>query len=227
MSDYTDVFVVERAKIEERLAMEVGGGLGDKKTTTDMVYGRLIVERLIRNLYGETAADFTLIQNQHVFSLAKGDQFSVYFNISMSKKYIAVATSVNTPVGIDIESSEELPKKALVGISNRCFSRLELSRVNTLNDQVNFRNFYRILACKEAVVSVLGNAFSSSLKKIDTTQLDESDYITSFVENKRWKVFTRYWHNRRAGCFFALSALGHPGTIRVHQTKQVLTSIFQ
>ena len=83
----------------------------------------------------------------------------VKFNISHSKGYIAVASSIDEEVGVDVEASE-LPYDRAIKMAERYFSIYEIKEVKNHPE-----SFARIWSRKEAKAKFFGDSLTNLLEK--------------------------------------------------------------
>lgn len=116
----------------------------------------------------------------------------IYFNISHSFDYVAVAVS-NEEVGVDIEKITDRN----FGIAKRFFSKKEYEDINSVKDEKDRKKlFFRYWTIKESFLKAIGyglnkplNAFTVNLKKKITVTQDIVNENFYFCEYKRIKNY--------------------------------------
>ncbi len=114
--------------------------------------------RLLLGRYSGTEPDaLTLVTAAHGKpALAHG---ALEFNVSHSGEHVAIALTVGSPVGVDIERVR--PMSDSIAIARRFFSPEESARVTAAADPD--KEFFLVWTAKEAVVKAVGKGLGTGL----------------------------------------------------------------
>ncbi len=123
----------------------------------------------------------------------KGKPFTkdndVQFNLSHSHELIAVAITLNLPVGIDIEYSLKENKNKL-GIAKRFFAEEEYRQLSALPSEQQDLAFFELWTRKEAFVKALGEGLSFPLNEFVVSVKPEPVYL-KYIRND--SITARQW----------------------------------
>lgn len=135
--------------------------------------------RFLKNQYGKLYIDYSKIQIQSP---------KIYFNISHTKKMVAVAFCHHSSIGIDIEFLN--PEYIHLGAS--IFTTEEKSLIEEMeNEKDKVEMFYTLWTRKEASLKALGKGFSLSPLTISLPALYQ-DYEDEKIKINSWCLEKEY-----------------------------------
>lgn len=88
-----------------------------------------------------------------------------YFNLAHSHDYAIISISYDTPIGCDIEKTDEVKYEKL---GKLVFHKNELNALKSADNQNRF--FYEFWTKKEAFIKCIGTGFHTNTKKLDFSQ---------------------------------------------------------
>lgn len=100
------------------------------------------------------------------------NQNNLQFNMSDSNAFALYAITIGREVGIDIEWQRH--DIDVMGIVERFFTPVEKREFFELEKRDRFQAFYRLWACKEAYIKVIGQGLSFSLNRFDVKIMAEN-----------------------------------------------------
>ena len=141
---------------------------------------------------------------------------SFRFNVAHSRGLALIAVTRGREVGIDIEFVDE--NIEILKIAQSAFSPTELSKLQTLESNLQAAAFFRGWTRKEAYLKAVGTGFSDPKKQLAdplmAAELHNSSRITGFEKIRDWTLATLASEHKYMA---ALAVEGEIGTIRYHQ----------
>ncbi len=122
-------------------------------------------------------------------NLPAGENF--YFNLSHSGKYMALAVSACTPVGIDIENMNR--KVDIDKIARHFFHPLEAEAFNSLKKDEKKEAFFRLWTIKESFLKGLGQGFAISPSSFYARATDRNSFHI-ISSDEKLKEKSTSWH---------------------------------
>jgi 4'-phosphopantetheinyl transferase len=92
-----------------------------------------------------------------------GGTASLRFNVSHSHEWIVIGVTRGREIGVDVE--HENPRTELLDLARRFFSPREVAALTALPPAARDAAFYRIWACKEALVKASGEGLPMGLDR--------------------------------------------------------------
>lgn len=114
----------------------------------------------IQNKYGKPQLDYNVLSETGLPSFSNVPH--IHFNLSHSGDCIAFVFSCTSPVGIDIEKTDRKVKSA--AIAKRMFLPEETDHLNSLPEEENHIEFFRLWTRTESFLKGIGTGFHQSFK---------------------------------------------------------------
>ncbi len=114
-----------------------------------------------------------------------------HFNLSHSDTTAALAVTVSSPIGLDIEAHRPLTDD----IAGRFFSAAEIEALHALPEAARAAAFFRCWTRKEAVVKALGDGLNRPLTSFDVSIADVDQPLLLRMSREtddelaRWRLF--------------------------------------
>ncbi|MCD7451172.1 hypothetical protein HAX54_009900 [Datura stramonium] len=87
----------------------------------------------------------------------------LHFNISHTSSLVACGVTVNSPIGVDVETKQRTVKHNVLTLARRYFCDPELEVLNAIKDPyLQHQEFMKLWTLKEAYVKALGRGFSGA-----------------------------------------------------------------
>ncbi len=129
------------------------------------------------------------------------DSSTLYFNLSHTADYFALAVSNQSELGIDIEQQGKTLNMEM--IARRCFSRYEFDYWMALADNQKPRLFYQLWVRKEAFVKAVGQGIALGMArcvvncdKLDSLLLIPDEYGLA----QHWMLYAPELCDQLTGC---------------------------
>lgn len=123
---------------------------------------------------GQLAKHCNILPPQLQFAIADGGKpylqdtpQNLYFNLSHSGQWLALAVSSLGPVGVDIEHPQK--PRNFINIARHYFHRSEYRALNALQGKAQQEAFYRLWTLKEAFFKARGTGIVEGLARIRFT----------------------------------------------------------
>lgn len=129
---------------------------------------RTAVRNVLSNYYPTTApAQWRFARGVHGKPAIAGPKLDrpLYFNISHSGQWVAIAVAQNECIGIDLERITA--RQSMMAIARRYFTNREFSELGDLAPEMMLRRFYELWTLKEAYSKACGNALVPTLKELE------------------------------------------------------------
>lgn len=180
---YNNIYKYKKNKIDKKI------NKNDKKAS---IIAEIILMELLKENYNIDYKNLNFKINKYGKPYIKNKQ--IYFNISHSKEFVAVALSKNK-IGIDIEKIRKTNIKTI----NKFASKSEIEYILKNNKNIE-KKLFKIYTLKEAYFKMKGTTLKKikqiqftisgkkiycKNKKIKIKQIITKDYIFSIIEEKK------------------------------------------
>ena len=145
----------------------------DKKRKKVCITSRLLLRLILSELTSIRAKELKFSYTANGKPLLKGDLKKVKFSVSHSGDYIFIATSIGTPIGIDIQKKQEIKSELII---NRFFSESEKKWILSQPKSEQINEFYKIWTVKEAYVKMISSTITG-IKSINCFIKKDRYYI--------------------------------------------------
>ncbi|MCG7495625.1 4'-phosphopantetheinyl transferase superfamily protein [Vibrio sp. Of7-15] len=188
----------------------------------EFIYGRLLAKSILSKHLNVKPHNISLTKTKLGKLVVEGMEEEVYFNLSHSGNFISLAVSKDDHVGVDIEVNTKIEEGEIGDITNSHFNVNEISYVlESSQDERSFQ-FTKMWTCKEAVLKALGVGLTAPLSAVDTTELDSSDYINTYINSRRVRLYTRHWHNVEKKYHLSFSQVGEVKNVEIVKGNDVI-----
>lgn len=149
------------------------------------------VLRTILGLYtGGSPADIQFTYGRRGKPFLLNNDSEIQFNLSHSEDFAVYALTKQKEIGVDIQKIE---KKFQEGIAKRFFSEREYTAIMELSEPERPKAFYRLWACKEALIKAAGEGLYVPLGNFAVSLQEESQWILLSHEGNSVNYFLEYF----------------------------------
>jgi 4'-phosphopantetheinyl transferase len=142
--------------------------------------------RHILSLYiGLAPSEITFYFGDHGKPYLKHDQKDIYFNLSHSDNIAILGLICHKEIGVDIEKIET---KSKMNVAKRFFNEDEYAYLLGLPKNKQNIEFYKLWACKEAVIKALGRGLSIPLNSFSILNKKSHDPIILNDNNQTYRL---------------------------------------
>lgn len=142
-----------------------------ERKQTETLYSHMVAKKEIAKILGCGINDITFEYDENSKPKLKG-QKNLYFSISHSFEYVAVAVS-DKPVGVDIEKIRPVSQT----IINRVCSKAERTYLKESTDEQS--NFIKLWTLKESYLKAIGTGIIDNMKNCSFTVQENKAYMSN------------------------------------------------
>ncbi|MCW8999435.1 MAG: 4'-phosphopantetheinyl transferase superfamily protein, partial [Kangiellaceae bacterium] len=232
------VYLVKETEISNELPFEVAFKLLDcdekaiykkikaKHRMSEFVFSRAFAKIMLAFAADIPPENVKLIKRDNFGKLeVDGMQKSLNFNISHSCGAIALCISEQVEVGIDLEKQDDSMKPFIKQIVCKHFTDSEFALINSLSNKELSRHFYKMWTVKESALKALGIGLNFSMRNINTTFLEYSDYIVTEFNSTLYKLYSEHWYEDSTDYHLAVTCVDSPISIRLMGNSSVKEQI--
>ena len=158
----------------------------------EFIYGRFLLKHHIASHLNCKIKNITF-QKTDTGKLYLEDT-PLFFNLSHSGNFIALAINKDNEVGIDIEHPEN-KKNDILTIAKRFFCQEEYQTIKALPSVEQRDLFYTIWTTKEAILKATGCGISAGLDTINTLAINGNTPTTIFLDENKIGIDCQSWQN--------------------------------
>lgn len=116
---------------------------------------------LLSRYSGMDPSEMEFTRGEHGKPYLVNTSHSLQFSLSHSGDRLVLAVGGDVPVGVDLEAHN--PKRQVMSLARRFFSRAEQDDLDALPDEARLQHFYDLWTLKEARVKALGGSLALEL----------------------------------------------------------------
>lgn len=149
---------------------------------------RGLLRLVLSNYLGQTPSSLKFSSNAYGKPSLDDCQINLQFNLSHSGDYIACAVTLDSPIGIDVETKQR--KNNVMSIADHYFTGTELADILAQTGENRHSKFFEYWTLKEAYIKARGlglaiplDQFSFSFTSDNKISIDFDEAIDDSVEN--------------------------------------------
>lgn len=202
-----------------------------ERRLNEFVFARYFAKALIAKTLNTLNPDTPKAANKITFHKNKNgklflDNSPLFFNISHSGDFIAIAIAKDFDIGVDIENPTRANSNYLE-IAERYFTREEYVALSHLQGKDQEQLFYKIWTLKEAVLKATGDGIVGGLDSIDVLHKATPCLQHCVINQKPYDLSLNYWQTplHFENTHLSIAALtSHMPPFKLHSLKMLLES---